>query len=226
MVCAWHELRAERVHFLHRADLACVAEVVGEHSARKAWARCRLNRNELVVLFTAQFFSHERAYKSAQIRAATGASYYYVRLDSILVHRGLCFHSDYRLVKQYLAQDRAKNVSVAVMLCGVFHRFRNRAAQRAGASRIFGVNLSSYFSFHAWRRNRLRSVSSDYLAALWLLFIGTPNLINAAVQTKICARHGHSGSPLAGSCFRSNAFKPLLLCVECLGDCRVQLVAS
>ena len=86
-------------------------------------------------------------------------------------------------------------------------------------------DLSSHFCCFRGRRRHTGAICAHYFPAEWFLLIGHFYHKDFAVQSQICACHRQSRSPLSCSCFRSNSFQTLFLCVVCLCDSGIQFMA-
>ena len=120
---------AEGVHLRHRADFAGVAEVVDVFAAREAGAGCRLDRDDLIVGLTAEFFAHKRGNETAEVRSAARAADDDVGLDAVFVAGRLGLESDDGLVQKHLIEDRAELITVAGRGNSDFNRLGDSAAK-------------------------------------------------------------------------------------------------
>ncbi len=125
------EAAAERIHLRQRADLAGVAEVVRETSAREAGAGRRFDRDDAVVGLAAELFAHERRDQAAEVGPAAGAADDDVRPDAVFLERGLRFEADDALMQQDLGKHGAEHVAVAFVRDRCFDRLGDRAAEAA-----------------------------------------------------------------------------------------------
>ena len=82
---------AQRVHFCQRADHAGITEIVSVLAAREAGAGGRLHSDDAVVLFAAEFFTHERGNQTAEIAAAARAANDDIRRNAVFVQRRFGF---------------------------------------------------------------------------------------------------------------------------------------
>ena len=87
-------------------------------------------------------------------------------------------------------------------------------------------NLSAHCGLHRGRGGHGCAVGPHNLPAEGLLLIGHLYHKHLAVQVKVGACHGQGSAPLASAGFGGHALQPLLLCVVCLGDGGIELVAA
>ena len=106
MVRAGNEAGAERVHLRERGDLAHIAEIVSELAARKRWAACWLNGDEVRRILAFELVRHERRHKTTQVRSAACAADQDIRLHADLLERRFRLEADDGLVQQHLIEHR------------------------------------------------------------------------------------------------------------------------
>ena len=105
MVCGRDKAASQCVHFGQRAYFPGIAEIVYKFSSGKAGAGCGFHGNELVILFSSEDFAHKRGNQPSQVGSAACAADDDIRYDIVFIKGGLCFQSDYGLVKQYLGKN-------------------------------------------------------------------------------------------------------------------------
>ena len=67
MVCRRNKGRAQCVHFCERADIAGITEVIRIDAARKTRTGSGLDGDNTIILFAAEFLSHEGGDESAEV---------------------------------------------------------------------------------------------------------------------------------------------------------------
>ena len=226
MVGRRHKAAAKRVHFGKRANFAGIAEIVNIFAAGQTGAGGRLDRNDAVIGLAAQFFAHEGGNQTAQVGAAACTTDDDIGFDAVFIQRGFGFHTDHRLVQQYLRKHTTQHIAVTGVGDGGFHRLGDRATQAAVRSRELFQNLAADGGFGRGGRRYRGAVGTHHLTAEGLLLVGNLDHIDLAVQVKIGTGHGKRGAPLPRSGFGSNTFESLLFCVIRLGDRRIELVTA
>ena len=159
------EAAAERVHLGQRADLAGVAEVVGEPAAREARAGSGLDGDEPIVALAAQFLTHEWGDEATEVAAAAGAADDDVRHDAVFVERRFRLQTDDRLVQQHLIEHAAEHVAVAGSRGGDLDGLADRAAERAGRAGVLGEDAPADLRLRGRARRHGRAVGAHHLAA-------------------------------------------------------------
>ena len=226
MVGGGDEAIAQGVHLGHGADLAGVAEIIPEHAPGQAGAGGRLHSDDAVIRLAPQHFAYERGDQSAQVGAAAGAADDHIRLNAVLVQRGLGLQADDGLVQQHLVQHAAQHIAGVGGGGRALHGLADGAAQRAGGVRELRQDLLPHLGGQGGGRRHLGAVGPHDLPAEGLLLIGALHHEHMAVQPQIGAGHAQRRAPLAGAGLGGHAGKALLLGVIGLGDGGVQLVAA
>ena len=71
-------------------------------------------RDEMIIGFTLQFFTHKRGNQSAEVAAASRTTDDDIGLDAVFIQCGFGFQTDNRLMQQHLIEYAPQNVTVAV----------------------------------------------------------------------------------------------------------------
>ena len=220
------EARAQGVHLGQGADLAGVAEVVGEFAAGEAGAGGGLHGDELVVPLTPELLAHEGGDQAAQVAAAAGAADDDVRHDVVLVQGRLGLQADDGLMQQHLVQHTAQHVPVAGLAGGGLHRLGDGAAQGAGGAGVLLQDRPAHVGGVGGGGGDGGSVGPHDLPPEGLLLVADLHHVHLAVQAQIGAGHGEGGAPLAGAGLCGDALETLVLGVVGLGDGAVELVGA
>ena len=220
------EAAAERVHLGQRADLAGVAEVVGEPAARETRAGGGLDGDEPIVALAAQLLAHERGDEAAEVAAAAGAANDNIRHDAVFVKGRFRLQADDRLVQKHLIEHAAEHVAVAGGRGGDLDGLADRAAERAGRAGVLGEDAPADLRLRGRARRHGRAVGAHDLAAEGLLLIRALNHIDLAVEPEVGAGHRQGRAPLSGAGLGRDAAQPLLLGVVRLRDGAVELVRA
>ena len=226
VVCRRNEAAAEGIHLGKRTNHSRVAEIVCKLTSCEARTACRLNCDDLIISLASELFAHERRNKSAEVGAAACTADDRIGLNAVFIHSDLRFKSDNRLMKKHLIENASEDIAVALVSCCDLDRLADSAAETARCAGMLCKYLSADLCFHARAGSNRSAVCSHYLTAERLLLIGAFNHIYLTVKSEIGASHTQRSTPLTCSGFCCNAFKSLLLCVICLSDCAVELVAS
>ena len=129
-------------------------------------------------------------------------------------------------MKKNLIENAAENIAIALMSCCNLNSLTDSTAKASRCARMLCKNLLADFCFRARAGSNRCSVGSHNLTAERLLLIGAFYHIYLTVKSEICTSHAKCCTPLTCACLCRNAFKTLLLCVICLSDRTVELMAS
>ena len=226
MVGCRNEITAQSVHLRQGANLPRVAEVVCILASGQAGAGCRLYRNDPVIRLAPELLAHEGCNQTTQIGTTAGTADDDIRLDAVLIQCRLGFQTDDGLMQQHLVQHAAQHIPVSLRGGRLLHCFGNGAAQASRSARMLLQDLSAHCGLRRGRGGHGRPVGTHNLPAEGLLFVGNLYHIYLAVQIKVRASHGQSGTPLTCAGLGGHALQPLLLCVVCLGNGGIQLVTA
>ena len=216
----------QRVHFRHRRDLSGIAEIIFVDASRKGRAGSRFDGYNPRIALSGKLILHKRRDQSAQIRAASRAAYYNIRIFIQQLHCLFCFQPDNRLVEQHLIENRTQHVTISVAGDSPLYGLGNGASQAAAVLRIFGQDFSPRFRPIRRRGEYIGAEGFHNVLSERFLVIRNFYHIHFQIQTKVGARFGQGSSPLSRSGFRGNPFQPLLFRVISLGHSGVQLVAA
>ena len=139
---------------LTKYGITGTTEIVYKFSSGKAGAGSRFHSDNLIIPFAAEFFAHKRRNQTAQIRATAGTADDHICFHAVFIQSGFGFQTDDGLMKQYLIEDAAQYISVAILFGSHFYGFRNGAAQTAGCTRMLCKDFSEN-PCHEMRAGRL-----------------------------------------------------------------------
>ena len=221
-----HEPAAQRVHLGKGGDARRIAEVVGVLAAREGGAACGLDGEEVDVVFAFELLPHEGRDEAAQIGAAARAADDEIGLHAVFIERDLALLPDDGLMQQDVVEHGAQDIAAVGRLSRLFDGFGDGAAQRAARAGMFFQDLPARRRRHGRRRDDVRAVGADDLAAEGLLLVGDLDHIYIEVEPEVGARHRKGGAPLACARLRRDGGEPLLLRVVRLRRRRVELVRA
>ena len=217
---------AECVHAHERRGFARVAEIVDVLAARHRRAGSRLDGDKTRVRLAVELVRHKRRDKSAEVAAAACAADYDVGTNVVLVHCGLAFESDYRLVEKNVVEHRAQNVAALVAVQRDLDSFGNSAAQRAARARVFGEDFPAHFGGVRRRGYHVRAVGFHHGFAVGLLLTADFDHVHVEVEPVKRASHRQRRAPLPSARFGGDRSQALGFGVVSLRDGGIELVRA
>src|SRR6266540_2260461 len=220
-----HEVVSERVHRDERRQLARVAEVVREQTAREGRTGGGLAR-EHVDVAARDLLPDEREGEAGEVRAAADAA------DEDVWKRTGHFHlrqrllPDDRLVQQHVIEDAAERVRRVVTARRVLDGLRDRDAEAAGRVRKLLEDRAPALRVLRRARDDLRTPRLDHRPPERLLVVRDADHVDLAFEAEQLAGERKRAAPLARAGLGGQPRPSLPLVVERLRDRRVRLVAA
>ncbi|CDD60078.1 uncharacterized protein BN592_01097 [Eggerthella sp. CAG:298] len=226
MVRARNEAGAERVHLRERGNLAHIAEIVSELTARERWAACWLNGDEVRRILAFELVRHEWSHETTQVRSTACAADQDIGLHADLLERRFRLEADDGLVQQHLVEHRTQHIAAAFGRNRFFNRFRNSGTERSGVVRILFQNGTTNVGLIRRRRRNTRIVGLHDRFTERLLQRRALHHEHMQIESEEARCHRKRGAPLACARFSGEAFQSLLFRVVSLRDRRVELVRT
>ena len=170
--------------------------------------------------------THERQGQAAEVGAAAKAGNHYVRIFAGQGHLFLCLKADNRLVQAHVIEHGTKGVFT---VRGGDCQFDGLGDGTAKGAAVIGVGREDVLSGTGTHRRGRRYGGAKSLhngAAERLLLIAYLYHIHGAVYAELHGGIAERTAPLASSGFSGEVGDALFLGIVCLGDGRVEFVAS
>ena len=218
------EVVSERVHRHQRRQLARVAEVIGEGSARQGGAGGGL-AGEHVDLATGDLLAQEREGEPGEVRPAAEAADDDIGKGTSELHLRERLLPDHRLVQKDVIEDASQRVRGVVAAGGVLDRLRDRNAEAARRVGMLLEDGASALGLVGRGGDDSRAPGLHQRAPERLLVVGDANHVDLALEPEQPAGKGKRAAPLAGARLRRQPGAAFLLVVVGLRHRRVRLVA-